>query len=403
MEERFRIVVVGGGHAGLSVSHELTQTGVDHLVLERGLIAQSWRTRWDSFCLVTPNWTIMLPGGAYVGNEPDGFMPRDDIVAHIENYAKGFDAPVRTGVDVVSIESESDGGFRLQTADGDIFADKVVVATGTYQRPYRPAGADEIPSGVHTIDAESYTNPDELPEGRVLVVGSGQTGCQIAEELNEAGRSVVIACGKAPWGPRRIDGRDLVSWVYQTPFLDQTLDQLPHPMARLWANVQSSGKNGGHDLHYRVLLDAGVTLAGRFLGVEEGSVVFANDLHDSVAWGDERLRDIRNLIHMTCAARGEAPPEIPEPRPFESGPPERMALDDCGAVIFTSGFRPDYASWIPFPHAFDEFGFPLQKDGASSVVPGLYFIGTHFLRKRKSATFMGIAEDAAVVAAQLSN
>ncbi len=395
-------MIVGAGQAGLAVSYELTRSGVEHVVLERSRVGESWRTRWDSFCLVTPNWSVMLPGGAYDGNDPDGFMPRDEIVAHLVRYADSFKAPVRAGVAVASVEpAQGNGRLLLRTSEGDFQADTVVLATGAYQKPHRPAGAASLPADIHVIDAEGYRNTDGVPSGKVLVVGSGQTGCQIAEELNESGREVVLACGRAPWGPRRVAGKDIVAWASETPFLDQTVADLPSPAARLIANILVSGRNGGHDLNYRTLQKAGVTLAGHFLGAGDHSAIFAPDLADSVAFGDARYTDLTNLIRKTCAERGDAPPEFPSPPPFRANPPERMDLAGLGTVIFTSGFRPDFASWIHFPNAFDDLGFPVQEDGVSSTVPGLYFIGTHFLRKRKSATFLGIAEDAAIVAGKI--
>jgi putative flavoprotein involved in K+ transport len=402
MIERISVAIVGAGQAGLAVSHELTEAGVEHLVLERGRVGETWRTRWDSFCLVTPNWTVQLPGGPYAGHDPDGFMTRDEIVAHLERYAGSFRAPLRVGVDVASVEPGAGGGLLLRTSTGDVHAETVVLATGAYQKPHRPAGAGTLPSWLQAIDAESYSVPDALPPGMVLVVGSGQTGCQIAEELNEAGREVVLACGRAPWGPRRIEGRDTVSWLVETPFLDQTLADLPTPLARLGANVQATGHGGGHDLHYRTLLAAGVTLCGHFLGAEGDSVRFASDLADSVAFGDARYREFCNLIRASCVKRGVRVPELPPPEPFKADSPERMDLRGCGAVVFTSGYRPDYERFVHFPGAFDQLGFPIQEDGASSVVPGLYFIGTHFLRKRKSSLLIGVGEDAEIVAGKLA-
>jgi Pyridine nucleotide-disulphide oxidoreductase len=395
------VVIVGAGQAGLAVSHELTRAGVEHLILERRQVGESWRTRWDSFCLVTPNWTVGLPGGQYDGADPDGFMPRDEIVAHLERYAASFHAPVHEGVAVSSIEPAVGGGLLLRTSEGETQAATVVLATGAYQKPHRPKGAESLPAEILAIDAEAYKNPEALPPGRVLVVGSGQTGCQIAEELNASGREVVLACGRAPWVPRQVDGRDIVSWVVETPFLEHTVADLPTPLARLGANIQTTGRNGGHDLHFRTLARDGVTLAGHFLGVEDHSVVFASDLAESVAFGDSRYRDLSNLIHKSCEARGERPPDFPAPEPFNIESPQRLDLRGCGAVIFTSGFRPDYTRWVHFSNAFDDLGFPIQEDGESLTVPGLYFIGSHFLRKRKSATFLGIAEDAAVVATKI--
>ena len=394
------VVVIGGGPAGLSVSYELQRAGVEHAVLERGRVAETWRRRWDSFCLVTPNWTVKVPGGEYAGDDPDGFMQRDDIVAHFQRYADAFAAPVHEGVDVLALRTSSNG-FVLETSEGEIRADGVVVGSGAFQRPHRPPDAD-LPTGVLAIDSLDYTNPGDLPAGAILVVGSGQTGCQIAEELHGAGRDVTLACGKAAWLPRRLEGRDIVAWVSETPFLEQRLDELSSPLARLAANFQTTGRDGGHDLHYRTLAADGVTLVGRFLGAAGDSVRFAPDLHESVAWGDARQADMRTLLERTAQARGTRAPDLPEPEPFKADPPEETSSRGLGAMIFTSGFRPDYRAWIHTPGAFDDAGFPIQIEGASTVVPGLYFIGTHFLRKRKSSTLLGMAEDAGVVTAAIA-
>jgi putative flavoprotein involved in K+ transport len=178
---RVRVAVIGGGQAGLAVSHELTARDVEHVVLERLRIGQTWRDRWDSFCLVTPNWTVQLPGGAYTSDDPDGYLRRDDIVRHLETYAASFEAPVREGVEVTALR-QADGCFAVETSTGVLNVEQVVVCSGAYQRPHRPAAAASVPAGLPAIDAESYCNPSTLPPGRVLVVGSGQTGCQISEE-----------------------------------------------------------------------------------------------------------------------------------------------------------------------------------------------------------------------------
>ena len=395
------MVVVGGGQAGLAVSHELAALGVEHVVLERGRVGQTWRDRWDSFCLVTPNWSVQLPGGAYVGDDPDGFMPRDDIVRHLEAYAASFGAPVRECVAVTSLESAAHGRFTLSTTDGVLQADRVVLTTGAYQRPYRPPAAATLPASLFQTDAEGYRNERVLPPGKVLVVGSGQTGCQLAEELREAGREVFLACGRAPWCSRRVGDRDVFYWAIETGSLDETLADLPSPAARLAANMQGTGHGGGHDLHYRVLQEIGVTLVGHCLGVEDGRARFARDLGASVAFGDARYRDTRDKIAKVCAARGIASPEMPDPPPFDARAPETVDLAGFGAVIFTSGFRPDYSSWVRLD-AFDEIGFPIHKDGASTVVPGLYFCGVHFLRKRKSSLLVGVGEDASIIARNIA-
>lgn len=393
----YPVVVIGAGQAGLAVSQSLTVLGTDHIVVERGQVGESWRSRWDSFCLVTPNWTLSLPGDPYQGDDPEGFVPRDEIVCYLQRYASGFSAPVREGIGIDSLEAGHDGGFLLRTSAGDMQAKSVVVCTGAYQRPHRPDVAAAFPPGLLVIDAEDYRNPAALPPGKVLVVGSGQTGCQISEELHESGRDVFLACGRAPWVPRRAGGRDIVTWLNETTFLDAPLSALPSPAARLGANPQITGSRGGHDLHYRTLQAMGVQLLGRLAGVQGRQAYLANDLADSVAFGDARYGDVRQLLTEQLPVKGMTVPELPDPPPFQADPPLELALADFGVVIFTAGFRPDYARWIQFP-AFDAMGFPLTDDGASTVVPGLYFCGTHFLRNRKSGTLLGVGEDAAIVA-----
>jgi putative flavoprotein involved in K+ transport len=395
------VVVIGAGQAGLSVSHELSAASVDHVVLERGRVGETWRGRWDTFCLVTPNWTVRLPGGAYAGDEPDGFMPRDAIVAHLESYARSFNAPVREHVAVTALHRTGDG-FDISTSEGELRAKTVVVTTGAYQKPHRPAGATSLPPGLYAIDAESYRNAAALPPGKVLVVGSGQTGCQIAEELHEAGRDVFLACGRAPWITRRPGGRDVIAWLFETPFFDLALGDLPSSQARLMGNPQATGHGGGHDLNYRTLQRLGVNLFGHFTGADATRFKFANDLAESVAFGDARYADICSLIRKTCESRGVAAPDLPLPKAFEAAAPESIDLAGFGAVIFTSGFRPDYRSWVNADKAFDNLGFPITEDGRSTVVPGLYFCGVHFLRKRKSSLFMGVGEDAAIVARSIA-
>jgi hypothetical protein len=236
----------------------------------------------------------------------------------------------------------------------------------------------------------------------VLVVGSGQSGCQIAEELGHAGREVFLACGRAPWFPRRLGDRDLAWWANETGFLDAPLSSLPSPAARLAANVQATGTGGGHDLHYRTLRKTGVTLLGHFLGAEGRRARFARDLGESVAWGDERYAQLLGLVRKLVAARGLPVPETPEPEPFNGDAPEEVNLRGFGAVVFAGGFRPDYEAWVRCPDAFDDLGFPIHADGASTVVPGLYFVGVHFLRKRRSSLLNGVGEDAAIVARQIA-
>jgi putative flavoprotein involved in K+ transport len=389
------VAIVGAGQAGLSVSQQLTERGIEHLVLERHDIGESWRRRWDSFCLVTPNWSVKLPGYPYDGDDPDGFMPRDEIVAFLKRHAASFSAPVKTAVTVDKVETGD--RFELTTSDGPVTARSLVLATGAFQKPRRPRGAELVPKDIYQIDLDGYRNPDGLPAGAVLIVGSGQSGCQIAEELHQAGRRVTLACGRAPWAPRRINDHDLVWWLMEAGFFDQFAKDLP-PEARLLANILASGHDGGHDLHLRILKRMGVTLTGRFAAVEDGRISFASDLADSLAWGDARYEQLRSAFSELASRRGMPAPDMADPEPANVDMPASIDLTDIGSVLFTGGFRPDFTSWIPWPTAFDDHGFPKQTDGASDIVDGLYFVGLHFLRKRKSGLLCGVGEDAAVLA-----
>jgi putative flavoprotein involved in K+ transport len=353
---------------------------------------------------VTPNWSVQLPGHHYDGNDPDGFMPRDEIVGYLERYAGSFDAPIKEGVSVQRLSLVPGGQpFILETSDGTIQARNVVLCTGAYQRPHRPAGATTLPPGLYTIDVEDYHNPHALPDGAVLLVGSGQSGCQLAEELDDSGRKVVLACGRAPWFTRRLGERDVVWWVVETGFWNASVNSLAGPQARLFANILATGHGGGHDMHLRTLLARGIQLTGRFGGVEDGHVYFERDLDESVAWGDARYNDFADLVRKTAAAKSIPTPEMPPPPPFVHEPPERLPLSQFRTVIFAGGFRPDYASWVELPNAFDEMGFPIQVDGSSTVIPGLYFAGVHFLRKRQSSLLYGVGEDARIVAQAIAS
>lgn len=395
------MLVVGGGQAGLALSAELSRRGVEHLVLERGRVGQSWRDRWDSFCLVTPNWTIQLPDGHYDGDDPDGYLAREEIVSFMERYARRIAAPVREGVEVLAAERADDGGFVITTSEGLIHSRRLAVASGAYQSPHRP-GAETLPPSIHQLDVAGYRNPDQLPPGGVLIVGFGQSGGQLAEELHAVGRDVVLACGRAPWIPRRLDGRDIVWWALEIGLLDQPVAALPDPAERLTANLQNSGRDGGHDLNYRTLQAQGVPLVGRFVGADGGTARFAPDLAVSVAWGDARYGEFMNGVRGYATQSGLDLPDIADPPAFDATAPESLPLDRFGTVLWAGGYRPAYRGWLPWPDAFDEQGFPVHRDGRSTAVPGLHFVGVHFMRKRKSSLLVGVAEDAAIVAEDIA-
>ena len=391
------VVVVGAGQAGLTVSRELRLRGVDHVVLERSRVGASWRSRWDTFSLVTPNWTMDLPGQPYDGDDPEGHVHRDEIVDYLERYAAGQATEVREGVAVNSLVATASAPLRLETSEGPLEPRAVVVCTGAFQRPHGHPATAALPSSVEVVDATGYRHPDQLPDGPVLVVGSGQTGIQIAEDLHLAGREVIVACGRAPWVPRRAGGLDIVTWVARTSFLDQPRSALPSPEARLISNLQVTGRDGGHDLNYRVLQELGVELTGRLERVVDGHFEFADDLADSVAFGDARYDDIRNLLTREL---GVEAPRLPDPEPFRASPRTRLEVGAVRSVVVATGFRPDYRGWVRFP-VFDELGFPVVDDELRTAVPGLYFCGVHFLRKRRSSLLFGVGEDAALLAATI--
>ena len=398
MERAVDVAIIGAGQAGLATSWYLTRANVDHVVLDAGRIAETWRSRrWDSFRLITPNWAIELPGTAYAGDEPEGYMSLAELIAFFESWTASFNPPVAGDTHVSSLEADSKPGFVLTTGGGKIHARRVVVASGGYQKAHLPAGAGSLPGSIHQVLAEDYTNPDALPSGNVLVVGSGQTGCQLAEELHGAGRKVFLACGRCPWIPRRVGGRDIVWWLRESGFFDRTPDKLPSPAARLVGNPQTTGHEGGHDLNFRTLHASGVELLGRFLGADGSTLNFADDLAASVDFGDARWADIRGWIDRCCAATGIPTPDydIPPPMRIKTRTEIDVAREGIGTVVWTSGYRPNYG-WVKFP-VFDDMGFPVQVDGRASV-PGLYFVGVHWMRKNKSAILYGVGEDADVVA-----
>jgi putative flavoprotein involved in K+ transport len=396
--ERLDTVVVGAGQAGLATSRFLTLRGIEHAVLERGRIGQTWRAeRWDGFCLNTPNWTLQLPGGQYDGGRPDDFMPLAAFVDYVERYARTIDAPVREGVAVERLRAHGDG-YALDTSAGPIDARRVVVATGAFQSPTVPAAGAALPADVLQLHTSRYRNPESLPDGGVLIVGSGQSGCQIGDELLAAGRRVHLAVGRCTWFPRRLRGRDVVHWAIELGLMDDRVESLPAPEARLACNPAVSGNDGGHDCNPRTLAAKGAVLVGRVEDCAGSRVRLGSGLAESLAAGDAFVEMIRGRVDELVAARGldvpeDAPPEPPAPLPE---PPAELDLraEGIGTVLWASGFRPDL-SWIDLPLA-DAQGWPRQADGLTEF-PGLAFVGLQWLRKRKSALLFGVGEDAECV------
>jgi putative flavoprotein involved in K+ transport len=402
MAERVDTVVIGAGQAGLATSYFLTQHGREHVVLERGRVGEAWRSaRWDGFYLNTPNWSLRLPGGEYDGDEPDAFSSRDEMVSYMDGYARTIGAPVREGVAVSRLRG-GDGGFALETSEGPLAAQSVVVATGAFQKPTAsPLGA-ALPAGVVQLHTSEYRNPGQLPEGAVLVIGSGQSGCQIAEELLQAGRRVYLSVGRCPWFPRRLYGHDITHWAIALGLSDDRVESLPSPAARLACNPTVSGNDGGHDCNPRTLATGGAVLLGRVERCEHDVAYAATGIDESLAAGDAFAEQLRTRVEEHIRANGlDMPEEAPaEPPSAVPDPPRTLDLRAAGlgTVLWANGFRPDL-SWIDLPLA-DEQGWPRQRDGLTEY-PGLAFVGVQWLRKRKSALLFGVGEDAELVAEQL--
>jgi putative flavoprotein involved in K+ transport len=397
MTARCETVIVGGGHAGLALSYHLGRLGRPHVILERGRVAERWRSeRWDSLMFQFPNWSLRLPGQEYGGSRPDGFATRDEVIAFIERYREAIDAPVRTGVRVDRVRP-LDGAFRLETTAGPIEAVNVVVATGPYQEPVLPAVRHAFPSGVFQVHSSGYRNPAQLPAGAVLVVGSGASGCQIVEDVLAAGRTVYFSVGRHRRYPRRYRGRDMFWWMERIGALDQTLEERPE--ARERPNPLVTGVGGGHDIDLRDYAAAGVTLLGHLRGVTGSRLQLADDLATRLAAGDESVAGFTRAVDAYIARSGfSAPPEALEgPRPAPSASVRELDLASAGiaSVIWATGFRRDFG-WIEAP-VLDGRGEPIHRRGVTGCA-GLYFLGLPWLHKLKSSVLCGVGDDAAHLA-----
>ena len=392
------VLVVGAGHAGLAMSHFLTDAGREHVVVDRrDRLGGGWQDRWDQFTLVTPNWTSSLPGWAYDGGDPDGFMGRDEIAARVARYAQVVRAPVALGTELRRLTPLDGGGFHASTSRGELSARQVVVATGSYHAPRVPALAKGLTRRVAQLHSHDYRNPAALPDGAVLVVGSGQTGLQLAEELFEAGRRVVVSVGSAGRVPRRYRGRDIFSWIVDLTrhgarhgVALPTADQLPDGRRRFSAMPALTGRHGGHDTNLRKYAADGMTLAGRLTGADGELLTFAGDLESALEradrFFDERFRGaIDTFIERTGI---EAPPADDVPVTHRPSELTELNLRHAGVstVIWATGYGLDYG-WIDAP-LLDELGYPRNVRGVGAV-PGLYFLGLLWQHSQASASLLG--------------
>jgi putative flavoprotein involved in K+ transport len=396
------VLVVGAGHAGLTMSGYLTHAGREHVVVDRrATLGGGWQDRWDQFRLVTPNWTSSFPGWAYDGPDPDGFMGRDEIAARVARYAEIVRAPVALATEVRRLRPLDDGGFVATTSRGELSAREVVVATGSYHTPRIPPLAQHIPRRVTQLHAHDYRNEAALPGGAVLVVGSGQTGLQLAEELFEAGRRVFVAVGSAGRIPRRYRGRDIFAWLADVirdgaahGVTLPTAEQLPDGRSRLSAMPALTGRNGGHDTNLRRYAAQGIALGGRLAGADGERITFAGDLQPSLERADRFFDErFRGIIDSFIERAGiAAPPADDAAVSHEPAELTELNLAEAGVstVIWATGYGLDYG-WIDAP-VLDELGYPRNVRGVAAV-PGLYFLGLLWQHSQASASLVGPALD----------
>jgi putative flavoprotein involved in K+ transport len=400
-------VVIGAGQAGLAISYYLTEAGREHVVLEKERMVKAWRDeRWDSFTLVTPNWTLGLPGMAYDGEDPEGFLTREEVVEYLERFAALFDPPILEGVEARAVEAApGSDDVIVRSSAGDYQAANVVVAAGSFQSPRIPAISERLDSDVTQIHSSQYRNPEQLPPGALLVVGSGQSGAQIAEELNEQGREVYLATGRAGRLPRRYRGKDGAHWLWRTGVADRTVDQLPSAAARFASSAHVSGKGGGHTLNLHRFSRDGITLLGHLRDGHGTRLEIAADLHDNLAAADKVAREFKQAVDKFIEKQGLRAPEDDEPELRDGyDAPIITELDLASAgistIIWATGYSFDF-SWVKFP-IFDEFGYPMQQRGVTPQ-PGLYFLGLPWLHTLKSGLLAGVGEDAAHVAEHIES
>jgi putative flavoprotein involved in K+ transport len=397
--EHVKTLIIGGGQAGLAMSHRLKQRGLAHLALERHRIAERWRTeRWDGLRFQFPNWSVSLPDFSFPHTDPDGFAATGEIVEFIEAYAAFVAPPIRCGVAVTRLRCRDGApGFIAETSDGAIQAENIVVATGPYQRAIMPDLMRD--HAIFQVHASRYLNPEQLPPGAVLVVGSGASGAQITEELYRAGRRVYLSVGQHTRLPRRYRGRDLIWWLEQMG-IDQTPVESRGP-SRLLPLI--TGAYGGHTIDFRQFAADGVTLLGRVKAARDGVLDIAPDLGKSLVEGEATYAIFLDMVDAHVEKHGLKMPEdsaaravLPDP-PCVTEPLRRLDIsaDGIGAVIWATGYAADF-SWIDIP-VLDAQGEPRHRHGITEV-PGLYFLGLQWLSKMKSSFLSGVGDDAAVLA-----
>jgi putative flavoprotein involved in K+ transport len=397
----YPVIIIGGGQAGLSMSYCLKERSIDHIVFEKNRIGHAWRDkRWDSFCLVTPNWQCTLPGFPYNGEDPNGFMQRDDIVRYIEAYARSFNPPIKEGVTVTELSQIDVSRFQVATSIGTFTADQVVVATGSYHHPKIPDIAHRLPSDILQLHSSDYKNPESLPDGAVLIVGTGQSGCQIAEDLHLAHRKVHLCVGGAPRSPRMYRGKDVVDWLDQMGYYDLSIDEHPQKeKVRTKTNHYVTGRDGGREIDLRHFALEGMQLYGRLNTIDNATdtatLYFNPDLKQNLDQADAVAESIKKTIDTFIETHNiqapPAPPYVPVWHPSEEKRELNVQSANITSVIWSIGYTTDF-SWIKVP-VFDGTGYPSHHRGVTPI-PGLYFLGLPWLHTWGSGRFSGIARDA---------
>lgn len=398
------VIIIGGGQAGLSLAHYLQQRGIDHLVLEKHKAMHSWRTqRWDNFCLVTPNWQCKLPGHEYAGPDPHGFMKKDEINAYLDGFLAKVKPNLKEGVTVQHVKPLATGGYGVVTTEGEYTADQVVVASGGYHAPIIPRLAERLPAHIQQVHSEQYRNANALPEGAVLVVGSGQSGSQIAEDLHLAGRQVHLAVGDAPRCARFYRGRDVVDWLADMNYYDMPVHE--HPLregVRDNTNHYVTGRDGGRDIDLRQFAREGMKLYGLLSSLSDDTLQFEPSLADALDRADQTYNGINAAIDKHIAERGISapPPSVYQPVWQPEGDPTRLDLSAAGitSVVWCIGFQPDF-QWLDAP-VFNGRGHPVHTRGVTRQ-SGLYFLGLPWLYTWGSGRFSGVARDALYLAEQI--
>ena len=393
---RIDVLIIGAGQAGLAMSRCLSDLGIEHLVLDRGPVAGRWRSeRWASLRLLTPNWMTRLPGFAYSGPDPDGFMRKDELVRFLNRYARDFDAPVLEYTPVFSLAMEG-ARFAVETGRGRFSAGAVVIATGACDRPRLPDWAARLPSRITRVTTQDYVHPDQLSSGGVLVVGGSATGVQLAEEIHRTGRPVTLACGSHVWLPRRYRGRDIMAWMDRAGLLSEARDPTLSPRRALGQpSLQLVGAMPPRDVGLTRLNEIDVHCVGRANGAEGGRLTLSGTLQEEMARAGRRCQRVLSAIDAHIAARGGAagPTERPDIPALSGADPTELDLDRAGirTVVWATGFRRDY-SWVDLP-VLDGTGELVQFGGVTNH-PGLFAMGLPFMRRRNSTFIDGVGADA---------